>query len=537
MTDFVRKMEDFIKQEKQVMKQFKDPDNIKAHKNYIARTISVMKNDALHQLIPLLEDKQRTLIRQYRGHNDELNRDIKELERDIKEIKSFTFRDEAIKMSKNSKLKSYLAQEFRDIKAILKKKSFKDASSSEYDGMDLSEMKQLRSELMRKQERERAGSDKFHEYQKQISELTRYINRFKDANPPRFEESKHKRDKDGKFSSTGGGGTSAKESGTSGRKSVSEMSKSKNKAEQKKVAKAYWVHFLSGVDDLVDFAGENEELAYYAEEGDIDSMASMLGSSKGGVETALEAIEEYDTDELKQLEKILNNDSAIRDASIESVTREAKQMFKKGSRYNSVLDYLVDKYSSDFNAQEIGKAVDKAIDQMEDSAIKDARIELRMGGRTIGYIEADTLSEAVRRYEEEHPEARGKVNAYMADRRFKDSSLDDFLSDLYDNGVHSKRELVRYLVEHKDVDEARARQMVNKFAQELRNAELPIRDAKIVTKEEWESAKKQGYTSIINGKKYMLMADPKSGTVLAPVEVRDEVSQMVQRLIKNRMDF
>lgn len=423
MTDFVRRMEDFIKQEKQVMKQFKDPDNIKAHKNYIARTISVMKNDALHQLIPLLEDKQRTLIRQYRGHNDELNRDIKELERDIKEIKSFTFRDEAIKMSKNSKLKSYLAQEFRDIKAILKKKNFKDfivsntsvgdfdvfisnnggtlgyiikkkgsnntieerfgfsnsaeamtagkeavsklnkdakikdASSSEYDGMDLSEMKQLRSELMRKQEREWAGSDKFHEYQKQISELTRYINRFKDAMPPKFEESKHKRDKDGKFSSTGGGGTSAKESGTSGRKSVSEMSKSKNKAEQKKVAKAYWVHFLSGVDDLVDFAGENEELAYYAEEGDIDSMASILGNSKGGVETALEAIEEYDTDELKQVEKILNNDSAI----------------------------------------------------------KDARIELKMGGRTIGYIEADTLSEAVRRYEEEHPEARGKVNAYMAD--------------------------------------------------------------------------------------------------------------------------
>lgn len=130
------------------------------------------------------------------------------------------------------------------------------------------------------------------------------------------------------------------------------------------------------------------------------------------------------------------------------------------------------------NSAEAMTAGKEAISKLnKDAKIDDARVELKMGGRTIGYIEADTLSEAVRRYEEEHPENKGKVNAYMADRRFKDSSLDDFLGDLYDNGVHSKRELVRYLVEHKDVDEARARQMVNKFAQELRNAELPIRDA------------------------------------------------------------
>lgn len=53
------------------------------------------------------------------------------------------------------------------------------AGTSEYDGMDRDEMEQLRSEAMRKQEREKAGSDKFHEYQKQISELTKHINRAK----------------------------------------------------------------------------------------------------------------------------------------------------------------------------------------------------------------------------------------------------------------------------------------------------------------------------------------------------------------------
>ena len=55
------------------------------------------------------------------------------------------------------------------------------AGTSEYDGMDRDEMEQLRSEAMRKQEREKAGSDKFHEYQKQISELTKLINRAKNS--------------------------------------------------------------------------------------------------------------------------------------------------------------------------------------------------------------------------------------------------------------------------------------------------------------------------------------------------------------------
>lgn len=63
------------------------------------------------------------------------------------------------------------------------------AGTSEYDGMDRDEMEQLRSEAMRKQEREKAGSDKFHEYQKQISELTKLINRAKKSEEDDDEDS------------------------------------------------------------------------------------------------------------------------------------------------------------------------------------------------------------------------------------------------------------------------------------------------------------------------------------------------------------
>lgn len=52
---------------------------------------------------------------------------------------------------------------------------------SEYVGMDRKEMEQLRSEIIRKQEHEPYGSDKVHKYQKQISELTKLINRAKNS--------------------------------------------------------------------------------------------------------------------------------------------------------------------------------------------------------------------------------------------------------------------------------------------------------------------------------------------------------------------
>lgn len=368
MADRLTQLKEFVQRERQVINSFNDPDNIKAHKWYVKKSVDAMKGDMLRDIDSMLRDKRTTLMRQYNNHNDELRREITELENERKEIYNYRFNDGAImKDNQYKKIKAFLAQEFKDVKAMLKKKNFKDfivsntsvgdfdvfisnnggtlgyiikkkgsnntieerfgfsnsaeamtagkeavsklnkdakikdAGSSEYEGMDLGEMKQLRSELMRKQERERAGSDKFHEYQKQISELTRYINRFKD---------------------------------------------------------------------------------------------------------------------------------------------------------------------------------DK---------ISDARIELKMGGRTIGYIEADTLSEAVRRYEEEHPEARGKVAAYMADKKHKidDADINDSLSE-------------------------KAKQLISKAVSEARfdyKTAMDFAVADLKAEKEW------AWTN------------------------HNEVSQMVQRLIKNRMDF
>ena len=41
-----------------------------------------------------------------------------------------------------------------------------------------------------------------------------------------------------------------------------------------------------------------------------------------------------------------------------------------------------------------------------------------------------------------------------------------------------------------------------------------------VTKDEWNRKKKMGYTSIIDGNKYMLMMGKSGGTILAPVKVK-----------------
>lgn len=352
MADRLTQLKEFVQRERQVINSFNNPDNIKAHKWYVKKSIDAMKGDMLRDIDSLLRDKRTTLMRQYNNHNDELRKEITELENERKEIYNYRFNDGAImKDNQYKKIKAFLAQEFKDVKAMLKKKNFKD------------------------------------------------------------------------------------------------------------------------------FIVSNTSV------GDFDVFISNNGGTLGYI------------------------------------------IKKKGS--NNTIEERFG-FSNSAEAMTAGK---EAVSKLnKDAKVSDARIELKMGGRTIGYIEADTLSEAVRRYEEEHPEDKGKVAAYMADRRFS--------------------------------------------------------DVKTVTKEEWESAKKQGYTSIINGKKYMLMADPKSGTVLAPVEVRDadindslsekakqliskavsearfdyktamdfavadlkaekewawtnhnEVSQMVQRLIKNRMDF
>lgn len=181
----------------------------------------------------------------------------------------------------------------------------------------------------------------------------------------------------------------------------------------------------------------------------------------------------------------LNRDARFRDAIVDKYRRNGYllEFYKNGDVYGYYISkngmHILhqggyDTFKEAFNS---GVREADARARNNDAKVRDERVELKLDGRTIGYVEADTLLDAVRIYERQHPEHKGRIDAYMADRRFSDSSLDDFLGDLYDNGVQSKRELVRYPVERKDVDEARARQMVNKFAQEIRNAELPIRDA------------------------------------------------------------
>ena len=240
-----------------------------------------------------------------------------------------------------------------------------------------------------------------------------------------------------------------------------------------------------------------------------------------GLATIKDALKKF-KDEMV-VERFANNDCAVE--LIKTDSGKYKYRVSKGSKskesgtvYNTILE-----------AADEAKNTAK---NFNDSAeyINDRKIDIKKDGKLIDTVNAETLDEAVKIYERQHPELRGQIDAYFSDEA--------------------------------------------------------IKDIKTVTKEEWESAKKHGYTSIINGKKYMLMADPKSGTVLAPVEVKDadihdslsekakqliskavaearfdyktamdfavadlkaekewawtnqnEVSQMVQRLIKNRMDF
>lgn len=57
------------------------------------------------------------------------------------------------------------------------------------------------------------------------------------------------------------------------------------------------------------------------------------------------------------------------------------------------------------------KKLEKALN--EDSAIKDYKIELMINGKKIGIVNASSPSEAVNRYEREHPELKGKVDGIL----------------------------------------------------------------------------------------------------------------------------
>lgn len=461
----------FVAKGKNTMKSFNDPENIKKYKWYIKESLTTMKGEMLREIDSMLQDKRVTLMRQYNNHNDSLRREITELENERKEIYNFKFNDGAI--MKNAKVKSFLAQEFRDLKARLSKKSFKDNKPKSQREVWLTGLSSIKDSL----------------------------NRFKDEN---WSEGKHKRDKDGKFSSTGNGGKSAEESSAVSKSDVKSLAKSKNKKEVKKVAKAYWTYFLSGVDDLVDWAGEDEDLKYYAEDGDIDSMAEIMANSKGGRETAIEALDEMEEDELNDISEHINdaaiNDfvvSRINEGNIEILINNNGETLGYILRKKGSADKLEEKYgfSNSYEAEQAGiKAAknfkdsaehinDSAINDVDisslcnkyhvdesdmkkiisaikrnakgkrvsyrnmpeiggylygtfsnvardlgyemtmwDSAeyINDRKIDIKKDGKLIDVVNAGSLDEAVRIYERQHPELRGQIDAYFSDGKVED---------------------------------------------------------------------------------------------------------------------
>lgn len=133
MADRLNQLKAFVAKERSTMKSFNDPKNIEKHKWYIKESLTNMKGEMLREIDSMLQDKRVTLMRQYNNHNDSLRREITELENERKEIYNFKFNDGAA--MKNAKVRSYLAQEFRDLKARLSKKKFNDQKSKWITGL------------------------------------------------------------------------------------------------------------------------------------------------------------------------------------------------------------------------------------------------------------------------------------------------------------------------------------------------------------------------------------------------------------------
>lgn len=88
---------------------------------------------------------------------------------------------------------------------------------------------------------------------------------------------------------------------------------SKDYNTQKEIAKLYWTAHLKGVDDLEDFAGEDDVLMGYAQDNDVYSMAEYLANKRGSVNNAinyLRELEEYDINELYNLLDIMSKEAA-----------------------------------------------------------------------------------------------------------------------------------------------------------------------------------------------------------------------------------
>lgn len=361
----IDKLQNFVEKERRVLNTLKDPANKDKHRWYIKETLTEMKGEILRDIDSALHDKRVTLARQYNNHNDEIRKEIEELEKERKAIYNFRFNDSAInmKISDYKKIKSYLAQEFKDIKAILKKKNFKDSDEVP------------------------AGSA---------------------AETP-LKEALAKAKKSGKT-----GAELEREAFNIWYRSGDTRGVHPIKAER-------W--FKSHINDAYGDKRDYPKIHIYVN-------GSYVATTTWA-KTCREAIDKY-------VEKHPEDKGKVTAHFADSITKDQKytiKMLVMGNKYK-IAEWEAsspEEAKSEFLEQNPSYR-NKNVFVDVAPAISDAKIELRMNGRVIGHIEADTLSEAVRRYEEEHPEARGRVNAYMADSIENRQSYRGYTLAIYKNG-------------------------------------------------------------------------------------------------------
>ena len=354
------------------------------------------------------------------------------------------------KIMKNAKVKSYLAQEFRDLKARLSKKNFNDQKSKWIAGLASIKdaLKNFKDGRISHRETIGAYEIKIWEYEKDY---------------PRY---------GGKYS--------------------------------------YHISRYDGATDLASGICNSEQ----------------------------EAISEAK----RKVKQFMNHDSAIKDEIVRRVDYRGCHIYigKQGNYTYSV--YTKNSmgrplawdtgYGSESEALEAAKkSADLIVQKFGDSAeyINDRKIDIKKDGKLIDTVNAESLDEAVRIYERQHPELRGQIDAYFSDAKVEDDiDLFEELEEQFHKGVDSKHLMLSFLMNKYGIPASKAMITVNAFVQEAKNAGLKIKDSvvndiKVVTREEWNKTPND-YKTIINGKKYMMYIDPQSHmTVLGPVEVKDAV--------------
>lgn len=319
----------FVAKERSTMKSFNDPKNIEKHKWYIKESLTNMKGEMLREIDSLLQDKRVTLMRQYNNHNDSLRKEISELESERKEIYNFKFNDGAI--MKNAKVKSYLAQEFRDLKARLSKKAFKDAITIE-----------VKVEAIQQ-------GDKYGwvAYEKGHIKAANSFYTYNTAEEAIKEGKKYLR-------------------GSSNDKFHWVVKDNKSK----------WIDGLAIIkDSLKKFKDSYDIIRKHIKHNGCD--ISIIETGPGSFKFLVE---------------------------------------KDGKKKKSVNVFF-----SQLEAEDEAK---HTAESFNDSAeyINDRKIDIKRDGKLIDVVNAESLDEAVRIYERQHPELRGQIDAYFSDAKVEDDT-------------------------------------------------------------------------------------------------------------------